>query len=146
MYNPIGKIAALIAAALFAGLVLFQLALAFGAPWGRAAYGGFVEQPGTELRVESAIATIVWSVAGLTVLKRAGFAVWTPVPRRAVPVVVWAVVGLTALGIAPNVISPSALERAIWLPVVVAMTALTLTVAISSRRRDRALRPVAKTP
>ncbi len=50
-------IAVVVALVLFAALVVFQLALAAGAPWGRAAYGG--QNPGVlpgRLRVSSVVA------------------------------------------------------------------------------------------
>lgn len=135
------RIAAIGAAALLAALAAFQLALALGAPWGRAAYGGLTDQPGAELRVSSAIATLIWAGAALVVLKRAGFSGWTPLPRRALAAAVWILAGLTTLAVIPNAISPSTLERSIWVPWSIVATALILTVAITARHRAASRQP-----
>jgi hypothetical protein len=131
----ITRTAAIGAAALLAALAVFQLALALGAPWGRAAYGGLTDQPGAALRVSSAVATLIWAGAALVVLKRAGISAWAPLPRRALPIAVWCLAGLTTLAVIPNAISPSALERSIWIPWAVITTLLVLTVAVTSRKR-----------
>jgi hypothetical protein len=131
------RIAGVVAAALYTVTVLFQLAIAAGAPWGRAAYGGYVESPGVELRITSVIAAVVWSAAALIILRRSGHPVWAPLPDRALPVAVWVLVGLGVLGVASNAISQSPLERAIWVPVTVIMLASALTVALGARRAGR---------
>ena len=129
----IARVAAIVAAVLFGGLVLFQLALALGAPWGRAAYGGQNAELSTRLRVTSAVAAVVWSGVALVVLKRAGFDVWAPLPASWLPVAIWVVVALMAVAVIMNAITPSALERAIWLPVSILLFGSTLTAAISAR-------------
>lgn len=136
-YPAITRGAAVGAAVLYGGLAAFQLALALGAPWGRAAYGGFVEQPGIELRVSSGVATVIWSLAALVILRRAGYRVWAPLPDRALPATVWVLAGVTTFAVLPNLISPSALERGIWIPVSLGMAALTFVVAITARRHSR---------
>jgi len=63
-----------VAAVGFLTIALFQAALALGAPLGRAAYGGVHDgQLPTGLRMASAFATIVWALAAMIVLGRAGF-------------------------------------------------------------------------
>jgi len=126
------RTAAIVLAALLFGLALFQLALAAGVPWGRAAFGGFTERPGTSLRVSAAVATVIWAAAALIVLRRAGLAVWSPLPSGWVPVAAWAIVGVLALSIAVNAVSPSVLEKAIWIPFGVVATALAFVVALTS--------------
>ena len=126
--------AAVVAAVLYAGLVLFQLALALGAPWGRAAYGGQSARLPVRLRVASAVAAVIWSGVALCVLRYGGFAVWAPVPDAWLPVVSWVVVALGAIAIVMNAITRSSLERAIWLPVSILMFATVLTVAIAAPR------------
>lgn len=128
----IARAAAIVAAVLFAGLVLFQLALALGAPWGRAAYGGQRAELTTQLRITSAVAAVVWTGVALVVLQRAGFDVWSPVPTAWLPVAIWVVVALMAVAVVMNAITPSALERAIWLPVGILLLGSTLTVAIAA--------------
>jgi hypothetical protein len=130
----IARGAAIVAAVLFAGLVLFQLALALGAPWGRAAYGGQNAELPTQLRITSAVAAVVWSGVALVVLKRAGLDVWAPLPASWLPVAIWVVVALLAVSIVMNAITPSAIERAIWLPVTILLFGSTLTGAIAAPR------------
>lgn len=98
---------------------VFQAALAAGAPWGRAAYGG--AHPGVlppRLRATSAAAAGAYG--GLAYL------VWTdrlePGAQR------WAYSGLSALfavGTVMNALSRSPVERAVWTPV-----AGTLSIAL----------------
>lgn len=124
--------AALILAVLLIGLALFQLALAIGAPWGRAAFGGFVERPGTALRISAAIATVIWTGAALVVLRRAGFPVWAPLPTGWLPVALWVITGVLALAIVVNAISPSVLEKSIWVPFGVVAVVLAVIVSLNS--------------
>jgi hypothetical protein len=126
-------IAGLVALIVFAGLVGFQLALAAGAPWGRAAYGG--QAPGVlpvRLRVSSVVAAVVWTEVALMVARHGGVPVWAPIPDAWLPVAIWVVVGLLALAVVLNTITRSVVERAIWLPVTIVLLAATLTVALTA--------------
>ncbi|HSR24564.1 MAG TPA: hypothetical protein VLW53_13495 [Candidatus Eisenbacteria bacterium] len=113
------------------GLAAFQLALALGAPWGEAAWGGQTEGVlPAGLRVGSAVSTVVWlGVAAIAAGRLLG-----PTGRRRT------LLGVTiysAAGIALNALSPSATERAIWVPGTVLGTAL----AWMAWREARAARP-----
>ena len=107
-----------------AGLGGFQLALAAGAPWGRASYGGAHEGAlPTRLRVVSGVAAVVYPATAYAIASRR-----TPVrTRRRVLTTVSAVM---ALGTVMNGISPSLPERAIWTPV-------SALLAVSSWRARR---------
>ncbi len=132
--TAVARVAAIAALALFALLIVFQLALALGAPWGRAAYGG--QNAGvlpTQFRVASAVAVAVWAAIALIVARRAGLSVWAPLPVSWLPVVVWIVVALLVIAVVMNAITPSPLERAIWLPFTLLLLASTMTVAIAAR-------------
>jgi hypothetical protein len=118
-------IVAIALAALLMGLVGFQVALASGAPWGRAAYGGGSALLTTRLRVASAVAAILWAGAAIIVLGRGGV-----LEVAFSGILIWFVVGLLALGIVPNSITRSRIERAIWLPFSVVATALAVIVAL----------------
>ena len=130
--------AAVAAAILFGGLSAFEIALAAGVPWGAAAFGGASAVLEPALRVAAGISAVVWAAAALIVLRRAGHPVWAPLPRRALPVAVWVLAGYTALGVLMNSISPSPIERAIWVPATIAMSALCFGIAIALRRRRTA--------
>ncbi len=126
-------LAAVVALVLFAGLVVFQLALAVGAPWGRAAYGG--QAPGvlpTRFRVSSVVAAVVWAGVALVVARQGGIPVWAPLPDAWLPVAVWTISGLLALAVILNAITRSRVERAIWLPVTLVLLAATLVVALTA--------------
>ena len=127
------RAATALAAALLVGLVLFQLALAVGVPWGRASYGGASAHLPTHLRVASVVAATVWTLALLVILRRAGHPVWSPLPLEWLPAAVWALVGLMVIACVANAATPSAIERAIWLPVSGALLASLVTIQLSSR-------------
>ena len=128
----IARIAAIAVAVLLIGLVLFQIALAAGVPWGLAAYGGQSAELSSSLRIASGVAAVVWSAAALIVLRRGGVSGWAPLPDAWLGVVIWVLVGLFAVSVIMNAITPSALGRAIWLPVTVLRLVGTLIVAIAS--------------
>jgi hypothetical protein len=109
---------------------MFQVALAAGAPLGRAAWGGAHERLPTNLRVASAIATVVWIAAALVVLARAGFDA-SPIPASAAAWATWVLAGLLLVGAVMNLISRSRLERLIWGPVALVLAGLTAVVAIA---------------
>lgn len=127
--------AAVAVAALFGGLSAFEIALAAGVPWGEAAFGGASAVLEPALRVAAGISAVVWAAAALIVLRRAGHPVWAPLPRRVLPVAVWVLAGYLALGVLINSISPSPIERAIWVPATSAMSALCFAIAIALHRR-----------
>ena len=109
--------AALIAVALIGALVVFQLALALGAPYGAAAWGG--RNPGVlprNLRIASAVVGIVvYPLMAAVILAAAGLVRddWLPIDPT---VAMWILTGFFVLGAVVNAISRSAPER-IWTPV-----------------------------
>jgi len=123
------RTAAIAAAAGFLVIAAFQLALALGAPLGRAAWGGGHERLPIGLRIASAVAVAIWILAVMIVLGRAGFA--SPLSPGFVRWGMWILVGVLAIGALMNFASPSNWERFIWGPFGVVMTALSLVVARS---------------
>jgi hypothetical protein len=71
--------AAVLAAVGFLLVACFQVALALGAPRGKAAWGGAHERLPNRLRIASSFAVILWLLAALVVLTRAGYD-WAPLP------------------------------------------------------------------
>jgi hypothetical protein len=110
------------------GIAAFQVALAAGAPLGRAAWGGAHERLPRNLRVASAVAAAVWVVAALIVLAGAGFET-SPIPVSVADWATWALAGLLLLGAVMNLVSRSRLERLIWGPVAFALAGLNVIVA-----------------
>ena len=107
-------VAAFIALALLALLALFQLGLAFGAPWGAAAWGG--RNPGVlpaAYRIASGVSILVYGLIGLVIADAAGLVdVFDTVPGW----LLWVLVGFFALGTLANAASQSKVER-VWAPV-----------------------------
>ncbi len=118
--------AALIASIVLAALVVFQLALAAGAPWGELAWGGQHRVLPTRLRVGSVISAGVYLGLGWVALSAAGLTTWDP-PS----VLVWVVFGLLALGIVMNAASRSRRERLVMTPVVVVLAGCFLVLALA---------------
>lgn len=118
--------AAGVAVAMLAVVAAFQFALAAGAPWGRASYGGSHSgRLPAGLRLTSAVAFAVWVLVAVSVLRRAGTEVWAPLPDGWLPVALWIVAGFLAISVVMNGISRSRIER-IWSPVcAVALAAVT---------------------
>ena len=110
-------------------VIAFQVALAAGAPWGRASYGGAPDRLPRRLRVTSAVAALVWVAAVLVVLRRAGVPVPAPLPDGALPLACWVLTALLGVGLLLNLVTRSRVERAVWAPV--SAVALAATVAVN---------------
>jgi hypothetical protein len=122
--------AAVLAAAGFLVIAAFQAALALGAPLGHAAWGGKQTRLPTRLRVGSAVAVAVWTLAALFVLGRAG-SEFSPFPDIVERWGTWILVGLLPIGALMNVASSSPWERHLWGPLALLLAALTLVVALN---------------
>jgi hypothetical protein len=125
--------AALAAAVGFTGLAAFELALALGAPLGRAAMGGTHTYLPPGLRIASGALTVFWALAALLILRRAGYRV--PVfSARVARAGTWALAVLLTLGVLMNLASSSSWERYLQAPIAVVMAALCFRVARSGHR------------
>jgi hypothetical protein len=113
----------------FLVIATFQIALAFGAPLGVAAFGGANagELP-QQLRIASAGAAVVWLFAALVVLARGGFAI-SPLPKAVGRWGTWILVGLLAVGTLLNLASSSPWERFGWSAFSLTMLILCLILA-----------------
>lgn len=112
-------------------VVLFQIALAAGAPWGEYALGG--KYPGRlpgPVRIASVIQAFILGLLSVVVLSIA----------RVVKVswlqdsswLIWIAVVVSGVSLVLNSITPSARERRIWAPVAFILLASSLTVALTS--------------
>lgn len=123
------KRAATVAAMGFGIVATFQLLLALGAPWGRAALGGANE--GTlppELRVVSSVSMAIFLGAAFLVLGRAGL--WGSDRLSGVyRVGAWALVVILPLGALLNLASSSPWERFGWAPFTVLLAVATFITA-----------------
>ena len=124
-----GDSAAILGVVLLALVGAFQIALALGAPWGAAAWGG--AHPGVlppRLRVSSLIAgVVIYPVLLLFVLASAGLAYlpWMPATGR---VGMWVLSGVFAVDAVANFASRSKVER-LWGPVSLAIALCSAIVA-----------------
>lgn len=122
------RVAATIYILLTALVVAFQLALVAGAPWGELTMGGAYpgRLPPAMRGAALASALLLATMAGV-VAARAGLALprWRSAARR----LIWGVVAYGLVGVALNAATPSARERAVWLPVAFALAACALLVA-----------------
>jgi len=122
--------AAYLAIAVMTGVVLFQIGLAAGKPWGRAAWGG--QHSGIlprRLRIASAIvAAAVYPLLIAYIASSAELA-----PGRALPgagaAMMWALAGFFVLGAVMNAVSRSPIERW-WAPVALLLAGCCALVAL----------------
>jgi hypothetical protein len=107
----------------------FQVALALGAPLGRAAWGGTHDRLPTRLRIASGFAAVVWIMAALVVLGSGGHSL-SPFPSGVERVGTWVLFGLLALGAVMNIASRSKWERFLMSSVAALLAVLCLIVAL----------------
>jgi hypothetical protein len=109
-------------------VVAFQVALAAGAPWGHMTMGGaFSGQLPTPMRVAAVVQALLLVGFALIVAARAGLIL--PRWHRASRKLIWVVVAYTVVGAVLNAATPSAAERALWLPVTLLLGVCAVVVA-----------------
>ena len=123
------------AALTFGGVVLiviaFQLALALGAPWGSYAMGGaFPGRFPPRMRVAAVVQAGLLGLVAAIVLASANvvFQMLDPELRW----LIWLPVVVSAAAVVLNLITPSAGERRIWVPVSLVLLASSLLVALTA--------------
>lgn len=123
-------VAAVIFAVVTAGVIVFQIGLALGAPWGAYAMGGRFPGPyPAGMRVAAIVQAVALAVLAVIVLSSAGLVV--PSLSKTFPWLVWVPVAFSAVSLVLNLITPSAGERRIWAPVGAVLLASSLTVALT---------------
>ena len=122
-------LAAVLAVALVAVIAVFQLALALGAPLGKAAWGGRNEGVlAMRLRIASGlVAMVVYPFIALYVLASADLIDLKWLPTGATGM--WVLTGFFTMGTVANLASRSRIER-IWAPVSLAIAVCCAIVAI----------------
>jgi hypothetical protein len=113
---------------LIAIVVIFQLALAFGMPWGALSMGGrFPGQFPPAMRFVCLIQIAILAFLGAVVLTRAGMILpeWYPQSTN----VIWGVVMFSSVGLVANLFTPSKWERNIWAPVTAVLLVCSVFVA-----------------
>lgn len=113
-------------------VVIFQLALAFGVPWGHLAMGG--KYPSVfpySMRLAAIVQAMLLSGLAIVVLRHAGLLDGGPVFQQ--DKAVWLAVAVAVAATVMNAITPSRQERRLWLPVAAVMLATSFAVAMGSR-------------
>lgn len=108
----------------------FQVALAFGAPWGELTWGGkFRGILPARMRVMAIISAVLIIMFALIIETRAGNIL--DEYRDLSTTLSWIVVAYSAIGTVMNAITPSKKERYLWLPIVTLLffTSLFVTLA-----------------
>lgn len=128
------SVAAVVYAIVSLGVILFQLALAAGVPWGAYAMGStFPGQFPLALRIAALVQAALLAGMALAVLAT------SEIIRRGRPAlprwVVWFVVAFAAVSLLLNLITPSSGERAIWAPIALMLLISSATVALGTRTR-----------
>ena len=115
----------------FMGLVvLFQFALALGAPWGSLAMAGkFPGKFPPLMRIAAIVQGLVLCLLAVIVLIRAD--VVLPGLYSASEIAIWVVVAISVLSLVMNLATPSKWERIIWVPVCAIHVITALLVALS---------------
>lgn len=131
----VGQIAAALAATGFVALGVFQLALAFGAPFGHAAWGGDAAELTSGLRIGSAVSVVFYAAAATVVLARVGLSNW-PRTRRLLKLAPWVLAGLFAISAVANFASQSHWENYLLGPTAAVLAVLCVIVARSPMTSD----------
>jgi hypothetical protein len=124
-------ISAIIFTILSAVLVLFQLGLTLGMPWGEASMGGkFPGKYPLKMRIVSLISSFILSLIATVVLIKAELLL--PQYKSYANVAVYFVVAFSAVATILNILTPSKIERKIWAPVATLLLITSIIVAFIS--------------
>jgi hypothetical protein len=126
--RPVPARAAIAAATGFVCMAGFEIALALGAPLGRAAWGGQSAELQPGLRIASVGSAALLVFAALIVLGRVGSRL-SPLPETFCRRGTWVLVGVLTLGTLMNLASPSVWERSLQAPIALVMAVLCFVVA-----------------
>ena len=122
-----GQIAAALAATGFVALGAFQLALALGAPFGHAAWGGGSVDLTSAQRLGSAVSVVLYASAAAVVLARVGLT-RRPRSRRLLRCSPWVLAVLFAVSALANFASQSHWEHYLLGPTAVVLAGLCVIV------------------
>ncbi|GAA1991866.1 hypothetical protein [Microbacterium pumilum] len=110
-----------------AALAVLQLALIFGAPLGRFAWGGQHRVLPVRLRIGSAVSILVYALIAVIAWDRIGaIDVFPPLFAQ---IAMWVIFAYFVLGILMNAVSRSKPERNLMVPVSIVLTVLSFFIA-----------------
>jgi hypothetical protein len=124
----VSVVAAAVAAAVLAGIAVFQVLGAAGRPVGRFLWGGAHRVLPRRLRVGSAVSVVVYAAFVALLFSRAGALPGGDTPF--VAVATWVLFGYFAVGVVMNGISRSRAERAVMTPACLVLAVATLLIAL----------------
>jgi hypothetical protein len=111
-------------------VILFQVALAVGVPWGEYAMGGkFPGKYPFSMRFVCIFQIAILAFMGIVVLSKSGLLL--PGWSSFAAIAIWFIVGYLVLGTILNLITRSVWERRIWAPVTLVMLITSIIVAMS---------------
>lgn len=123
-------LSALVFTTLTAVVILFQLCLAAGAPWGKASMVG--KYPGKyppKMRVVAVVNVFILAGMAVVVLSRAGVILPSLMPFS--KIAIWVVALFFLAGTIMNTITPSKIER-IWAPVALGQLIASILLALGA--------------
>lgn len=124
------RMAAVISVLLLLGVTAFQVALAAGAPWGQASWGGRnVGVLPTRLRIASAVAALIIYPAIIVLILGSASVIAPGRVPAAGATTMWGLTAFFAVGAVANLASPSRAER-YWSPVVLALGICCAVIAL----------------
>lgn len=123
-------IAAIVSCIILLGLTVFQLALIFGAPIGKYAWGGSHKVLPTNLRIGSAISIILYGIFAAIILSKAELITLFD-NKEIVSVGIWVLAVYFAVGVLMNGISRSKPERNLMTPIALLLAITTTLLALS---------------
>ena len=113
---------------ILAALSVFQLALVFGAPLGRFAWGGQHRVLPARLRVGSAVSILIYALIDIIAWDRVGAINVFPAPFS--EVAMWVIFAYFVLGTLMNALSRSKPERYTMVPVSAVLAVLSFFIAM----------------
>lgn len=128
MYSS--QIASWVLIFIFAVMFIFQMLLAFGAPFGRLAWGGEYKILPKKLRVGSFISAIIFILAEIVVMEKVNKIHAINQPILAV-IFNWFLVVLFAFSTIVNILSKSKWEKRIMTPIAFIIFLLCIIIAIN---------------
>ena len=112
-------------------IILFQLGLTLGMPWGEASMGGkFPGKYPPKMRIVSLINSLILIFIAVIVLVRAD--ILLPQYKSISNIAIYFVVGFSAIATILNIITRSKIERKLWAPVATLLLITSIIVAFVS--------------
>ena len=121
-------VSAIIFASLSGIIILFQLGLALGLPWGKASMGGkFPGKYPPKMRIVSLVNSMLICIIAVVVLIKANLLL--PRFKSFSDIIIYFVVGFSLTATIMNILTPSKIERNIWAPVAAILFVTSFIVA-----------------